>query len=795
MAPGRRAADGAVADEPPLDEPRQRAVHGQGSAGKRKGASAAPLRNAKQTDCLCFLALLLCWVGLSIIGMIVLGAIDSKKLPKGDPRRLVYGLDYLGQLCSVADDTRFDSDGLYDKFDVSGLKYAYYLPSGAVVCVDECPSKSDADVFICDYDVAEKLAADVAAGDANAYWVRGLAGVSSSKCNFQWSTTLFVNQCVFDETIDLATAVRTSSVRTLPSPVPTLMVDRAPSRAPTRAPTAAPDVAPTAAPQFEPTAPPSFESPVLCEQRLESDYCDHIVTETRGYCYSLFCPDCALPGACDVACGFCDTAAPTAALSQRGGSGKLQFYEKFAADVTVAYKEMLVFGFGVAAGLGLVYLGLLQVPCVLGLIVWALLVVVLLVLVAATVLCVQLAVRWQNESPSLHSSQEVKVSKIVAAVLGAVSLLYLLLLVAMRKRIVLAIKIIREAAKALSQMPMLLLQPIFQVAATLAFVVVWAIYATYLASAGDVRLATASYNGVDVQYKEFHYTRRQQYAALYMVFAFFWTVEFIASLGQLLIAVAVVQWYFNREKRKAILCTPCGFLALGCRVFCLHAGTAAFGSLVIAVVRTIRAIVAYVQRMSISKNKIAQVVLAVVQCCLACVEKCLRFLNKIAYVQTAIHGVGLCAAGKKAFDMLAKNGLRVATVSVVSTFVLTLGKVAVCASAALLFYLYAEQQLSDDLYSLVLPTALVGVMAFATAGAFNDVFDMVIISVLQCFATDEELFAEDPYASKSLRGAIEGIHAARHDAKPSMYWCCCAPSAASRSLRGRFDEFDQDASG
>jgi hypothetical protein len=209
----------------------------------------------------------------------------------------------------------------------------------------------------------------------------------------------------------------------------------------------------------------------------------------------------------------------------------------------------------------------------------------------------------------------------------------------------------------------------------------------------------------------------------------------------------------------------------------------------------------------------------------------LRFLNKIAYVQTAIHGVGsvpsvasaarrprrpgrrLCAAGKKAFDMLAKNGLRVATVSVVATFVLTLGKVAVSASAALLFYIYAEQTLSDDLYSLILPTALVGVMAFATAGAFNDVFDMVIIAVLQCFATDEELFADDPYASKcglslsgaragrrcrlprSLRGAIEGIHAARHDAKPAMYCCCCAPSAASRSLRDRFDEFDQDASG
>lgn len=53
----------------------------------------------------------------------------------------------------------------------------------------------------------------------------------------------------------------------------------------------------------------------------------------------------------------------------------------------------------------------------------------------------------------------------------------------------------------------------------------------------------------------------------------------------------------------------------------------------------------------------------------------MKFLNKNAYIQTAIFGYSFCAAAKKAFFLIARNIMRVAAVGVVSQIVLILGKV------------------------------------------------------------------------------------------------------------------------
>ena len=64
------------------------------------------------------------------------------------------------------------------------------------------------------------------------------------------------------------------------------------------------------------------------------------------------------------------------------------------------------------------------------------------------------------------------------------------------------------------------------------------------------------------------------------------------AIGQLTIALAVVGWYFTREKEKIANSTVYWALNTTCRY---HLGTVAFGSLVIALVKTASAILAYVQ--------------------------------------------------------------------------------------------------------------------------------------------------------------------------------------------------------
>ena len=107
-----------------------------------------------------------------------------------------------------------------------------------------------------------------------------------------------------------------------------------------------------------------------------------------------------------------------------------------------------------------------------------------------------------------------------------------------------------------------------------------------------------------------------------------------------------------------------------------HMGTAGFGSLIIAIVKTIRAVIAYMQKQAkASKNKILEYLMCVLQCCMWCLEKCLKFLNKNAYIQTAIYGFSFCKSARRAFFLILRNILRVAAVNIVADFVLILGKV------------------------------------------------------------------------------------------------------------------------
>lgn len=72
--------------------------------------------------------------------------------------------------------------------------------------------------------------------------------------------------------------------------------------------------------------------------------------------------------------------------------------------------------------------------------------------------------------------------------------------------------------------------------------------------------------------------------------------------------MAVATWYFTRDKATSIG-TGTVVAAILTSLF-YHSGTAAFGSLVIAIIKTIRAVVSYFQKKTKdSGNKVVQVIL------------------------------------------------------------------------------------------------------------------------------------------------------------------------------------------
>lgn len=113
---------------------------------------------------------------------------------------------------------------------------------------------------------------------------------------------------------------------------------------------------------------------------------------------------------------------------------------------------------------------------------------------------------------------------------------------------------------------------------------------------------------------------------------------------------AVSKWYFSRDKSSIGSVTVITSIATS---MIYHSGTAAFGALLIAIIKMIRSFIAYLQRKAEEMNSsIAKAVLCCCQCCFFCLEKCMRFLNKNAYIQTAIFGSSFCTSAREAFFLI-----------------------------------------------------------------------------------------------------------------------------------------------
>jgi len=186
---------------------------------------------------------------------------------------------------------------------------------------------------------------------------------------------------------------------------------------------------------------------------------------------------------------------------------------------------------------------------------------------------------------------------------GVLGMSYLLLGIAalwacvvccLRARIMLALGITQEAARALACMPALITFPVMQALGLAVFFVPWMIFSVYLSSSGNVVAETYTMSGVTVQVKNFEFSEDQRYAGLYMLFIWYWTTQFIVAIGQLVIALAVSTWYFTRDKSTIGNTTVFDSIRMAFRY---HMGSAAFGSLIIAIIKTIRAVIMYLQQM------------------------------------------------------------------------------------------------------------------------------------------------------------------------------------------------------
>jgi hypothetical protein len=253
---------------------------------------------------------------------------------------------------------------------------------------------------------------------------------------------------------------------------------------------------------------------------------------------------------------------------------------------------------------------------------------------------------------------------------------------------------------------------------------------------------------------------------LYAFFTFEWHAFFIVAVGQCTIAGAVGCWFFARDKTKVFRSTITTGL---CNVIRYHVGSLAFGSLILAIIATIKWVMAYLAKQAkAQKNKVAEIVFKILGYCIYCFEKCVKFLNKNAYIQIALMGTNFCKSAKAAFWLILRNALRFMVICMLSFAVHFLAMCLIIAATAVTGY-FILQALYEDINPLA-PTVIYGFIGYFTAKLFIGVFALSVDTCLQCFIACEEMGLKD-LAPGPLQNFIN-----EHSEEKEGYCdhCCCS---------------------
>ncbi|XP_073776231.1 choline transporter-like protein 5-A isoform X4 [Danio rerio] len=356
--------------------------------------------------------------------------------------------------------------------------------------------------------------------------------------------------------------------------------------------------------------------------------------------------------------------------------------------------------------------------------------------------------------------------------LGLTEASIVLMLIFLRKRVRIAIALLREGSRAISYIMSALFYPIITFVLLAICISYWAMTALFLASSGDAVYKVASgnpnckYANQTCSPESFNRTNiTKQCPGAQCLFAFYggeslyhryifilqlcnllvflWLVNFTIALGQCTVAGAFASYYWARRKPADI--PPCPVFSSFSRALRYHTGSLAFGSLILAVVQLIRVILEYLDhKLKGAHNAFARFLLCCLKCCFWCLERFIRFMNRNAYIMIAIYGKNFCTSAREAFYLLMRNVVRVAVLDKVTDFLLFLGKLLIAGSVGVIaFFLFTrkipiiqEEVPVLNYYCVPLLTVILG--SYLIAHSFFSVYAMCVDTLFLCFCEDLE---------------------------------------------------------
>ncbi|XP_036800044.1 choline transporter-like protein 5-B isoform X1 [Oncorhynchus mykiss] len=356
--------------------------------------------------------------------------------------------------------------------------------------------------------------------------------------------------------------------------------------------------------------------------------------------------------------------------------------------------------------------------------------------------------------------------------LSVIEAVIIVILIFLRRRVRIAIALLKEGSRAIGYIMSTLFYPIITFVLLAICIAYWAVIAVFLASSGDAVYKVMStqdkcmYANLTCDPEKFSQTNvtmvcpgSQCTFAFYggeslyhhyifvlqlcNLLVFLWLVNFTIALGQCTLAGAFASYYWALRKPQDI--PSCPLFSSFSRAVRYHTGSLAFGSLILAFVQMFRIVLEYLDhKLKGAHNAFARFLICCLKCCFWCLEHFIKFMNRNAYIMMAIYGKSFCTSAKDAFFLLMRNVVRVAVLDKVTDFLLFLGKVLISGSVGVLAFFFFTRKItviqeevpSLNYYWVPLLTVIFG--SYLIAHGFFNVYAMCVDTLFLCFCEDLE---------------------------------------------------------
>jgi len=232
-------------------------------------------------------------------------------------------------------------------------------------------------------------------------------------------------------------------------------------------------------------------------------------------------------------------------------------------------------------------------------------------------------------------------------------------------------------------------------------------------------------------------------------FGLLWNYQFIIYFAYMTIAGAGANWYFSQTDQETgkkvrgnepseLATWP--ILSATIRAIKYHLGSLALGALIIAIIKFVRYVLAYIQKKAFSDNPnpLQKILWCMVQCVLKCLECCVDKINKNAYIWMAIWGDNFCSSSCKAWTLLWRNLGSVAAINTVGLYLVWLGKFSVTFLTTGIYALVLMNLVGTEISSVLYPCICIMILTSFVSRLCMLVVETVIDTTFLCYLVDLE---------------------------------------------------------